>query len=335
MKDLNVGQFLEKFNIKDKDFWYVRDNDVFSPWVSGAFYKSGRQLFIRHTHFDIINKIINLKNNLSTGKNKPKHIVKFLPEIDASSFQSLRVLCIPDCHIPYQNKKALSSVLKFIPDFKPDVFVIIGDFIDMRPLHKEARIKRSDVEVYPIKKEYEAGYEVLKRIRKLVGPDCKMHYCEGNHENRIYDFIDFIPETKGLVEVCDGLGLEELEISWHPYNTTFNVGKLYFTHGAYCGANAVKKHVEAFKRNLVIGHTHTIASYTDSSPIDVEDKHTCWTIGTLCDMNPKYMENKPNQWVHGFFVANVRGDGKFSAQQITINDGWFNYAGKDYYGDNE
>jgi len=36
-----------------------------------------------------------------------------------------------DQHCPFHNRKVHEALLKFIKDFKPDGFVINGDFVDM------------------------------------------------------------------------------------------------------------------------------------------------------------------------------------------------------------
>lgn len=169
----------------------------------------------------------------------------------------VRFAAIPDCHIPYHDKKALNCALKVLDWYKPEVVVVLGDFLDMAPVSHWLKNKRKTKEGMSLAKDYAKANEVLDRLLKPWVKE--FTYLEGNHEDWINDALEESPEFAGLIELSVGLRFKErraggLKINQFPYGKCWNLGKLWFTHGTYTGVNHAKKHVDAFERNIVYGH---------------------------------------------------------------------------------
>jgi predicted phosphodiesterase len=238
-----------------------------------------------------------------------------------------KLIALPDIHYPDQHKPSMALVEQFLPDFKPDIIIYLGDSLDLEYISRHTIGNRRLMEGRRLKRDYSELSSLILKHRKLAG-NPKVIYFIGNHEDWVRDYIDQNPNMESFGEIENNLkGVDEFV----PLNKTYNVGKLYFLHGVYQNQYHAKKHVDNYKRNIIYGHTHTIQVHTSVSPIDRQDYHTAKSIGCLCIKNPKYMENRPSAWVNGFYVAYVdEKTGFFSDYQIVINNGSFIFNGKKY-----
>ena len=243
----------------------------------------------------------------------------------------------PDTHIPSQDKAAVATALKLVEWYKPEVIVILGDFLDCAPVSHwlKQNSRNRTKENLRLASDYKVGNDLLDKMTKH---GCKhLVYLEGNHEDWINDAIEKNPEFEGLIELDLGLKFAErrkkgLKITQLSYGKCFNLGKLWFTHGTYTGVNHAAKHLQAYGRSIVYGHLHDLQLATKVSPVDVDDKHLAISLGCLADKNPQFMENRPNNWVHAVGLGLIRRDGTFNIDPIIISNGVASYAGKTFKG---
>lgn len=249
--------------------------------------------------------------------------------------QDIRFVAWPDTHLPSCDGAAVDVALKLLHWYKPQTVIILGDFLDCAPVSHWLKDKKKNKtrEGLRLKDDYNLANELLDRI--LIPSVEHLVYLEGNHEDWIRDAIDASPELDGLIDLALGLKFEErrrtgLHITHLEYGKCWNLGQLYFTHGTYTCMHHAKKHVEAYARNIVYGHLHDVQMHIKISPIDVTDIQMGLCLGCLADKNPKYMENRPNNWVHAIGLGTVRADGTFNIDPIIIVDGKATYAGKTF-----
>lgn len=247
--------------------------------------------------------------------------------------EDLRFIAWPDTHVPNQDERAVEVALQITAWYKPHTIIILGDFVDNEPVAHWLQHKRMRKEGLRLAKDYDAANKLLNRITKY----CKrLVYIAGNHERFLQDALELNPEFDGLINLDIGLKFAErrqkgLELIYKEnYGECWNLGKLWFTHGTFVGGHHAQKHVDSFGRSIVYGHTHTYQSHTRVSPIDVDDKHIGISLGCLAAKNPKYMENKPNAWVHCVGVGLSRPDGTFNIDPVVISEGVASYAGKTF-----
>jgi hypothetical protein len=63
------------------------------------------------------------------------------------------------------------------------------------------------------------------------------------------------------------------------------------------------------------------------SPVDIKQFYKGQSVGCLCNLNPYFMRNKPNAWVHGLdFTYLDTSDGTFADNPVIIvkNRFWAN-----------
>lgn len=245
-----------------------------------------------------------------------------------------RFIAIPDCHVPYEDKRAVRTMLKVLEWYKPETVIILGDFLDCAPVSHWLKDRSKTKEGLRLKDDFAAGNKLLDKITTGVK---HLVYLDGNHENWIVDAIDRQPELDGLINLNVGLQFEQrrakgLKITHLDYGKCFQLGKLWFTHGTYTGVSHAKKHVESYGRSIVYGHLHDVQMHIKVSPIDIEDKHLGLSLGCLADKNPNFMENRPNNWVHAVGVGLSRSDGSFSIDPVLICNGVASYGGRTFKG---
>ena len=241
-----------------------------------------------------------------------------------------KVLCLPDIHFPFHDKKAMNAVESFMPDFNPDTLIYLGDQIDLKLVMDLWQGNIGEVREQSIIEEYKGFDEMMMRHIKL----CKkpeVVFLEGNHEERARKLVQQQPlHRKSNIELERYFKFKERGIQFVPFNKVHKIGKVHFMHGIYWNQYHAKKHVDAYKRSVIYGHVHDRQVYTDISPFDVDDVHVAQSIGTLSNLNPEYKKNQPSRWVHGFAVVYIQDNGNFNDYFIKITKGKFIFGGKEY-----
>lgn len=248
-------------------------------------------------------------------------------------------LIIPDCHIPYHDKKAydlmLNSAIATYGANNIHEVVILGDYADFYAINSHG--KEASMSGAKLKKEVAAVNKELDRLDQLF-PNAKKVFIQGNHEYRLERYIDRqCPELFGIV------GTEELfrlkERGWHyvPYGPTqlYQIlgSRLYARHEPYAGGVHVA-HGTVVKAgcSVIFGHTHRIQ---EAQVVMANgENHRGISCGWLGDKNSKVMQyvKSHHQWCLGFSVCSVLPDGTFFNNIIHIINHKCAIAGKVYHG---
>src|SRR5690349_24718915 len=101
-----------------------------------------------------------------------------------------KVLVIPDCQVPYEDKLSMRAVEKYMGDESWDEIVYIGDFMDF---HQLAKFTKDEPEALTktLAGDYKAANEILDRHESLTKrltlagyKEPKRVFILGNHEDR-------------------------------------------------------------------------------------------------------------------------------------------------------
>lgn len=233
-----------------------------------------------------------------------------------------RALIVPDCHIPFEDKRAYEIMLNVAKDVDPDEIVILGDYADIYGVNSHGK----DPE---IKEELrDEVMQVCMRLRELkdLFPRSRKIYIEGNHEYRLARFIkNKAPELFGCIKVEDILHLDKYGFEFIPYgpNQQYNVlgSKLIARHeplsgGLHCAHGTVSKAM----KSVIFGHTHRIQ---ESQIVTLDgDNYRGISSGWLGDKDHPVMGYVKNhhQWALGFSIVTVLPDGTWFNQLIHIID---------------
>lgn len=224
-------------------------------------------------------------------------------------------------------KHVLDDSLAFIRDFRPDVFVLGGDFLDFDAISCFNGHKRNAIGINAVlrdtKREILLGRAMLDEIRKAVGPKCKIVFLVGNHEERLEKFFFEYPQLFSDYTTLEGaLELKKRNIELIEQGGFFKLGKLYFLHGEKYGSdNFTKAAAMKCRKNLRLFHHHTNQSYMITNELDTNEKVETKSCGCMCGMSPSFMKGSQNRWINSFFCGYVLPDGNYQDFTLSVFDG--------------
>lgn len=239
--------------------------------------------------------------------------------------QGVRVLVIPDMHFPYHCPLMWATVLAAIRTLKPDVVVVIGDFIDCFEISDFA--KPADRKLR-FRDEIDLGSDALRTLEDVceeAGVERRI-FCMGNHEHRFQRYIDKrAPELDGLLSMESMLGLDETGWEVVQYGQDIQIGRIHFSHEfGPCGKYAAQKVLASMGHCAVFGHVHTGQVVYDG--FTTGERHVAMAVGWGGDYEALAFSYKrkaaaKKEWIHGFGWCDIDGDGRGWCHFVPILDG--------------
>lgn len=226
---------------------------------------------------------------------------------------------ISDVHVPFHDKRATESALRYLRSQNIDALVLNGDFMDMYQVSDHDKDKRRSI---TFGDELEEGRLILSQIRSYFGADVQIVYQEGNHEER---YERFLPQAMASDKVrgssvAQQLDLHQHKVTWVGGRRGIELGRLSIYHGhemKASGMNAARTLSMRLMDNVLIGHLHRPQSV--QRPRLKGDVIGSWVSGCLCNLRPFYAPI--NEWQHGFNIVRVHDDGMFQLENKLISQG--------------
>lgn len=237
---------------------------------------------------------------------------------------------------PLHDEKAINAMIRFAQDFQPDVWIEGGDNMDYGPISHWLAGQKKSIQGLDLRKDAKTYSRlVLDPVNEIMSRRSKSKkrkvWMIGNHEAWAYQFGEENPGAASLVDPTQLLELNDWEIIDQGKHTS--LGKLVVIHGdTLSGQNPAKVAVDRWGHSVMFGHFHTHQVQPKHELIDVEQPKVAWAIPGLCNKNPIYMKNKPNQWMKGFAYGWVQDDGSFQVNVPIYVNGRFVIDGKVYRG---
>lgn len=233
----------------------------------------------------------------------------------------MRVLILSDLHIPYHDKTAILTALKWGRETGVDTVLLNGDTADF--------FSASFWEKDPRKRLMVAEIDMCKQFFSTLRegfPHARIIAKQGNHEERWGRYMSVkAPELLGVpeFEAQEILGLKRHGIEWIAEKRPVRLGHLNVIHGHehnFAISNPVNPARGFFlrsKAHCLGGHFHQTSQHAEKN---LEEKVVAtWSTGCLCDLHPDY---RPiNAWNHGFAFVEVFNDGTFNVKNMTIIGG--------------
>lgn len=239
---------------------------------------------------------------------------------------------VGDLQIPYEDPRAVALWFKVMKWWKPDAIDIVGDiddqleystFSDGTTDEFFAQLKKEE-DPSPlsfIEKNANAAKQFYARVRKQH-PDSDIHASLGNHDIRIFKYIDRkAPAYNDSVTPNSLWGLDDQGITWKRYSEKphLRFGDVYVHHGDTTSATGmgVKADIVNYNISLVRGHDHRGGVVNKTYPIPGVRLQGMGT-GHMCDPNGYGLQYTINpSWELGFGIAHVV-DGFAHLQFISI-----------------
>lgn len=243
-----------------------------------------------------------------------------------------RLFIISDLHSPFEDEHAWRIVLDSLADFKADVFVSLGDFMDCLSISHWSKDPRR---VLSFKDEVAAANHKLDELEART-PGARKIFVEGNHEDRLVRYLqDKAPELLGMVGIPEHLHLVSRGWEHVPYKQSIRVGKLHLTHDVgTAGRYAVYKAMDTFQSNVATGHTHRLGYAVEGDATG--DSHVSHMLGWLGDVNQvdwMHRVKALREWALGFGYGYVdRATGNAHLIPVPIVNGTAIVEGRLYDG---
>jgi predicted MPP superfamily phosphohydrolase len=227
-----------------------------------------------------------------------------------------KILIIPDCHFPYNDKKAWKLLLKAGKALKPDIIVTLGDFADFYAVSSHSKDPNR-----PNNLEYEVD-SVKKALSQLDALGAKRKvFIAGNHCDRLERYLmDKAPELFNVVKIPELLELKKNGWQYVPYKSDVRIGKVFYTHDVgSAGKGAVFAAAATYQHNVVTGHNHRLAYIVEGNATG--QAHVSTTLGWLGDARgADYMHRvkAARDWALGFGVGYIEPSGTTHITPIPI-----------------
>lgn len=225
-----------------------------------------------------------------------------------------RVAFVSDIHAPYEDKQAVKLTEKIIGDVGVNEIFFGGDIVDC---YSVSDFDRDPKRVVEFQTEFDAAYDVMSRLRKLVD---KAAFMPGNHEARWERTVHrhpFLASIRNL-ELGELMRLSELKTAFVPHGDDYKIGELYYLHGDEAAGGSIFPARNMYLKelgNLIFGHYHKMQVYYNR--LKDGTCHGSWANGCLCLLKQAYIKGTA-QWQQGFSIVEYHQGGEFRVDQIVF-----------------
>ncbi len=249
---------------------------------------------------------------------------------------SKRICVISDTQMPYDDRRAVKALIRFIGDYRPDELIHIGDLMDFPQPSRWNKGTRGEFEGSIFEDCDQAKRRLLEPIREVYDGPFGVH--EGNHDLRPREYL--AKQAPALAESgtfnienlldFDGFGIGLLPefnkiapdwITTHGHRGQISLSRI--------SGNTALGAARKFNTSVVMGHTHRqgILSETKGFSGEVKKQMTGMEVGHL--MNQKlasYLKGGTGNWQLGFGLVTIDGN-HVKPELIPINQGKFTVDG--------
>lgn len=229
-----------------------------------------------------------------------------------------RVLFIPDCHVPYEDKRAFELMLNIGRAIRPDIIVCLGDLADFFQISDHDKGAR---DAHSLRAELHAVNHRLDQIDALGAAE--KIYTLGNHEYRWNRHLaKNAPEFADLCDLKEFLHLKDRGWKVTDFHNFTRVGKLYLSHclnNKTYGKNAHRAAQAKFASNFTGGHTHRmVVEYNGSVTGETWVSASFGWLGDRDSLAVKYAATADRyvDWTHGIGIGSMLPDGVVHVQAV-------------------
>lgn len=250
---------------------------------------------------------------------------------------SKNILCIGDCHITDgQDLSRFDLAATLIMAEKPEVVVLMGDFLTLNCLSAWDKDKRKLMEGRRFSLEIDAGNEALDKLTSKVRAAAKRSrkgkkkpyspqwiYLEGNHEDRLTRYFERDPTFEGFVSLPAALKLTERGITFVPYREYWWCNDIGFTHIPFGkgreigGLDITRKAQQVVVKSTVFAHTH---EWHVSNLHRMGQTHLqqVLNVGCFFEDHEEYVKGRMTNYWKGVQMLHTYKPGRFDATTYSL-----------------
>jgi hypothetical protein len=227
-----------------------------------------------------------------------------------------RWIILPDMQIPFEDKRSVAAVEKYMAAHQWDGYLNLGDFLDLNELSTFVEGKPGAV-VEDVAQTFAAGNVILGRHCQIIrtrNVDARMVLLQCNHDYRAVAYAERHPGLKQHLDVRTNLKLDERDVEWiRSWETgeLFKLGKAHFLHGLYTNKYHAMRMVETFGVCVYYGHCHDVtfaAKITRGNDQTLE----AGSLGCLCRYDQRYLRGAPTNWQQAVSTLFLRPSGNYN-----------------------
>jgi predicted phosphodiesterase len=261
---------------------------------------------------------------------------------------------------PIHDEQAIDVALAILKDAQPDQVILVGDNLDFCELGKYVvHAAYRDTTQATI----DRGAVFAAQVRAAAGPDARITWIAGNHEERLPKMIlqnaaaafglkrGNLPESWPVLSVPELCRFGEYGIEYlpgYPASSVWINQRLRVIHGdkVASGGSTAYKYLGSEKTSVIYGHIHRI-EYAARTRADWDGAKTIMAAspGCLCRVDGVVPSTKQGvdldgrpirhagaeNWQQGLAVVDYEeGDGFFAYEQIAIHEGRAAWRGKTF-----
>lgn len=257
-------------------------------------------------------------------------------------------LVIPDCHVlPGQTLSRFDPLGELIVQRRPDHIVFLGDFVTLESLSHWDADKPLLMENRRYLNDIRAGREALQRtlapLRALQDKQRRLKeklyrpllvWCHGNHEHRLYRYLEKYPALVGQLDLTKDLGLEEFGFhSVVPYKDYINLDGVLFTHAVINAAGqptqgkyAVFRAGEICHNSVVFAHLHRKES-VNFRRHGRDELIQCLSAGCFFEDTPDYARGGISATWSGVLLISHIDFGMFDVEEYSLERLRYEFSG--------
>jgi hypothetical protein len=258
---------------------------------------------------------------------------------------------------PSHDEAALDVALQLVRLIQPSIIVLHGDNADLPEMSRYRLTPK-------FARTTQATIDRLTRfgaqLRASAGPDCEIHWLEGNHEVRLSNYLldnavaayglkrGDAPASWPVLSIPYLCRLDDVNIKYvpgYPANEVWINDRLRVVHGSHVVSNGSTAHryLANERSSIVYGHIHR-REWAERTRQSFDGPRTILAMspGCLARTTGEVPSTKGGvdldgvpiktveDWQQGVAVfAFERGDGRFIPEQVPIIDGWTIYHGRE------
>jgi hypothetical protein len=219
---------------------------------------------------------------------------------------------------------------------RPEVVVVMGDFLTLQCLSAWDKDKRKNMEGSRFELEIEAGNEALDRLTGKVEAAANRSrkakkkpyqpqwvYLQGNHETRLDRFFEKDPTFDGYITIPKALRLEERGFEFVEYGDYWWYNEIGFTHIPFgkgreiSGLDITRKAQQVVVKSTVFAHTHEF-HVSNLHRMGQESLQQVLNVGCFFEEHEAYVKGKMTNYWKGLMVLNTYKPGRFDVSTYSL-----------------
>lgn len=234
-------------------------------------------------------------------------------------------LVVGDAHwAPGQSMERAIWLARAINDHRPDVVVVIGDWYSMDSLCSHH--SRREAEGHRVQADLEAGNEALQTLHDHLRHEPELHFCEGNHEQRLARLAEENPALQGFVGM-HLYGFQSMGWHVHPYLQPARIDGIRYQHclptrgramlgGKYHAARMLDR--VRYSESVTVGHSHRLQYRTEADHLG-RRVHGL-VAGCYFDHREGYAGEDNHEWWRGLLLCEGVEHGDYALRILPMSD---------------